>query len=130
VEIEHPVPAFTDHRGDIVDILKQEPIEYVTMISSRKGAIRGNHYHRETTQWLYLLEGTLKLLSKMPGEAVRKMTLATGDLIVNRPMESHTMIAMEDARFMVFTRGPRGGADYERDTFRLDVGLEVADDPG
>ena len=44
---------FQDERGDITDILANEPIEFVTMISSKAGSVRGNHYHKETYQWLF-----------------------------------------------------------------------------
>jgi len=129
MEIAHPSPSFTDGRGVIMDVLVKQPIEYVTIISSHKGAVRGNHYHRDTTQWLYLLEGRLRLLSQLPGEPVHEAVLEKGDLIVNVPMESHAMIALEDARFLVFTRGPRGGENYEDDTYRLAVPLGDPHDP-
>jgi hypothetical protein len=51
--------------------------------------------------------------------------LEKGDLIVNRPLERHAFEAIDDCRMLVLTRGPRGGEDYEKDTFRLDAPLIV-----
>ena len=44
-------PVFSDHRGDIIDILTGIEIDAVTLITFSKGAVRANHYHKETTQW-------------------------------------------------------------------------------
>lgn len=123
--IWRPSPAFVDERGEITDLLVREPVEYVTQITSRSGAVRGNHYHKETTQWIYVVEGRLQVLTQLPGEAVRADVLEPGQLIINLPNERHAMIALTDARFLVFTRGPRGGEDYEKDTYRLSEPLRA-----
>ena len=36
------------------------------------------------------------------------------------PMEKHALVGLEDSEMLVFTEGPRGGKEYESDTFRLD----------
>jgi len=108
-----------DHRGYITDILTKEVIEYVTIISSVAGSERGHHYHKETYQYVYLLEGKMKMLAQMPDSEVVSQVLEPGDLALTVPMERHAMIALGDSLFLVFTRGPRGGEDYESDTYRL-----------
>jgi len=118
---------FEDERGAITDILRQEPIDYVTVITSKKGALRGNHVHKETVQYVYVMDGRLKALSQMPGEPVRTAVLSKGDLIVNMPQEGHAFEALEDTTFLVLTRGPRGGENYEDDTFRLETSLRDPD---
>jgi len=113
-----------DERGEITDIITKENIEYVTLITSAKGTTRGNHYHKKTVQMVYILKGRMKLLTQMPENPVVATILATGDLAVTEPMERHAMLALEDSEFMVFTRGIRGGEDYEKDTFRLTEPLQ------
>ena len=73
------------------------------------------------------MEGKLKALSQMSGEPVSTAVLSKGDLIVNVPHESHAFEALEDTTFLVFTRGPRGGENYEDDTFRLEIPLQNPD---
>ncbi|HJO88115.1 MAG TPA: cupin domain-containing protein [Alphaproteobacteria bacterium] len=119
---------FEDERGSITDILRQEPIDYVTIITSKKGALRGNHVHKETVQYVYVMEGKLKALSQMPDEPVCTTVLEAGDLIVNVPNEGHAFEALEDTTFLVLTRGPRGGENYEDDTFRLETPLQDPND--
>lgn len=118
--------AYKDARGEIIDILTGKKIEYVTLITSKKGAYRGAHYHKKTVQWVYILKGSLRLLSQMPKEPVKSVILRKGDLALNVPYERHAMLAITDAAFMVFTHGVRGGKNYEKDTFRLSEPLKEA----
>ncbi len=117
------VPAFVDHRGQIIDLLENENINAVTVITFTKGAVRANHYHKQTTQWNYLMSGSIKLLSQVPGEPVVETVMQPGDFVVTGPNVSHALVALEISSLMVFTKGPRGGKEYESDTFRLETPL-------
>jgi len=115
--------AIEDERGRITDVLENETIEHVTLISSKKGAIRGNHYHKESVQYTFVLKGSLKLLTQMPGGEVETAIIGPGDLAFTPPMEKHALVALEDSEFLILTRGPRGGQNYEKDTYRLTKSL-------
>ncbi len=116
--------SFRDKRGAIKDILYNEPIDHVTVIDSAKGVTRGNHFHKETIQWVYVLGGKLRSLTQREGEKVISKIIELGDLLKTDKYEKHALKALEDSIFIVFTRGPRGGQDYEGDTFRLEKRLE------
>ena len=126
MEVKHTKISFQDDRGKIIDIIANEPVEYATLITSRKGAVRANHYHKDTFQYLYVLQGKLRVVGQMPGKEPTEAVMLEGDLIVNVPEERHAFEALEDSTFLVLTRGPRGGEDYEKDTYRLEVPLIVA----
>ena len=113
-------PSFKDERGVILDILSNEPIEHVTVITSLEGVVRGNHFHKNTIQWVYVHSGLLKSLTQKEGEKVIAIMLSPGDLLRTDKMEKHAIHALQDSVFFVFTKGPRGGTGYEKDTFRLD----------
>ncbi|MBF0166118.1 MAG: cupin domain-containing protein [Alphaproteobacteria bacterium] len=121
--LTHPAINFEDARGAIKDILFREPVDHVTVITSRAGVVRGNHYHNETVQWVYLASGSMKSLTRKGNGNVEVTALKPGDLILTEAGEQHALEALEDSTFFVFTRGPRGGQDYESDTFRLDEPL-------
>ena len=123
MQIQRVPVSFEDGRGQIIDILKNEVVEYATIITSRKGAVRGNHFHKDTYQHLYVLDGKLRVVVQMPGEQPQEAILEQGDIVVNVPLERHAFQAIEDTTFLVLTRGPRGGENYETDTFRLDIPL-------
>ena len=89
----------------------------------KKGAVRGNHFHKETTQWNYVVSGSIKLVTQSPGGEVVESTMRPGDLAATLPNVRHTLVGLEDAVVFVFTKGPRGGKEYESDTFRLETPL-------
>lgn len=111
--------AVEDERGKIVDILTDEQIEHVNLITFKKGAIRANHYHEKSLHFNFVLSGSLKLITKAPQEATKSVIIKPGELVEISPMERHALIALEDTELLVFTRGPRGGENYEKDTYRL-----------
>lgn len=112
-----------DDRGSIMDLIEGANINAVTFISFKKGAVRGNHYHKQTTQWNYVLSGKIKLVAQVGNEAAEEAILEAGGFAVTEPMEKHALIGVEDSEMLVFTQGPRGGKEYESDTFRLEIPL-------
>ena len=42
-----------------------------------------------------------------------------GDLILTEKNEQHAIKALSDSEMLVFTKGPRGGKEYESDTYKL-----------
>ena len=123
MEVKRITPSFRDQRGEIIDVLRQSVVEYATIITSKKHSVRANHYHKETFQWVYMLDGRMRVVARMPDEEPTEVVLEKGDLIVNVPQEHHAFEALEDSTMLVLTRGPRGGEDYEKDTYRLEVPL-------
>lgn len=110
---------FEDDRGVIQDLLAG-PIDSVTEIFTRAGAVRGNHTHAETVQWTYVVRGKLLVAFRVPGEKViRECEYGPGELVLERAGVPHAWKALEDTTVLVFTRGPRSGANYESDTQRL-----------
>ncbi len=115
--------AFSDARGEIIDLLENENVNAVTIVTFRKGAVRGNHYHNHTTQWNYVVSGRIRLVCQIPGQQKREMELRPGDFVATVPEERHALQGLEDSTVMVFTKGPRGGKEYESDTYRLEMPL-------
>ncbi len=103
----------TDNRGTIKDLLVTD--EYsVTHITFKEGAVRGNHYHKETTQKDVILKGSL--ICNLDGEAV---TVLKGDYIQIEPNVKHAYKALEDSEMLSICWGVRKGEDYEKDVIRL-----------
>lgn len=109
--------SFADHRGTIEDIL-EGPIDCVTSIFTKAGAVRGNHIHKETIQWTYVVSGELDVYS---GHGTGFTVYGPGSLISEPPAIPHAWKARKDTVVLVFTRGPRSGENYEADTKRLDA---------
>lgn len=112
-----------DARGAITDLVENANINAVTLISFQKGAVRGNHYHKKTTQWNYVIKGRIKLVAQSGEAPATEVILGEGDFAVTEPMEKHALVGLAESEMLVFTQGPRGGKEYESDTFRLDIPL-------
>ena len=110
---------FRDNRGFIIDLLEKKNINAITFITQKKGKIRGNHFHKKTIQWNYLIKGKLELLTRKNKQKIIRTLMKEGDLVETSKNESHAIKALKNSEFLVFTQGPRGGKEYENDTFRL-----------
>ena len=51
-----------DSRGEIIDIFQNEKYEHATIVTFKKNSIRGNHFHKKSTQYSLILSG--KFISK------------------------------------------------------------------
>jgi len=113
-----------DQRGIIRDILTKVSVDAVTYITCKKNSVRGNHYHKKTFQYEYVLSGSFLCLAQNgeKGRKVRKV-LKQGDLAFHPPGESHALRALADSELLSLTYGPRRGVDYEKDVYRLEKPL-------
>ena len=113
-----------DERGYIQDLVTNQKLDAITIITMRKGSQRGNHYHKLTTQWTYVLSGSVKLASSEVGsEKIDSEILMAGELAISVPLVSHGLLALDDSEILIITKGPRAGFDYETDTYRLKESL-------
>ena len=112
---------YEDERGVIQDLIT-ERLDAVTEIFTWKGGVRGNHVHNDTTQWGYVVSGTLKVVNRSPGGAAVTRVHAAGSLFCENPGVAHAWEALENTVVLVFTRGPRSGENYESDVQRLPEG--------
>jgi dTDP-4-dehydrorhamnose 3,5-epimerase-like enzyme len=116
------VPATSDDRGSISDIFYNTEMQHAAIIGSKAaGVIRGNHYHKKTTQSVFVLKGKLRYWWQPAdrSQPVQSVIVEGYSLVTSPPYEIHTMEMLEPNTFVVFSNGPRGGQDYESDTFRV-----------
>ncbi len=111
---------YEDERGVIQDVLG--PIDAVTHITTRAGAVRGNHTHHRTVQWTWILSGRM-LMAIDRGAGTVLTEHSPGDLVCEEAGFPHAWRALEDTEVLVFTKGPRSGEGYETDTVRLETPL-------
>ena len=107
-----------DKRGIISDLIEKEKINSITYISFYKNKIRANHYHKKTTQWNYVISGKVLFVSRINNK-IKKIVGKKNDLIKIETREHHAIKSLEYSEILVFTKGPRGGKEFESDTYRL-----------
>jgi dTDP-4-dehydrorhamnose 3,5-epimerase len=113
---------FKDKRGLIADIIYNTSINHIAYLTTKKNGIRGNHYHKKTIQYTFVLEGRIRYyFKKKLAKKVSILNLKKGDLIKSNANEIHAFKTLSKKSFMLaLTAGVRGGKDYEKDTFRVD----------
>lgn len=119
-------PEFIDQRGYISRIVDDDKIKFraVLYITSRKGSIRGNHYHKSDYHYVYCLSGKFKYSEKdmhKEGSSVECVILEPGDLILSNPLIAHSMEFLEDTVFLAITTEHRQQEKYEQDTVRIKI---------
>jgi len=115
-------PAFTDARGHIFDIV-EEPVSHVGLITFKKGAIRGNHYHKKSTQYSYILKGRVKfVVADIHGKNKKTFIIKEGTVSRIPPRMIHAYKALTPAAMLDITTLVRGVAKrYEDDTVRVTI---------
>lgn len=122
-ELKRLKPQFTDERGSIFDLI-EEQVGHVGLITSNKGAVRGKHYHKKSTQFTFLLSGKMEFFTKdlrHNDSKIKLIILEPYDLIVTPPNVAHAMRALENCVFLDCTTESRGEKGYEEDTVRIEM---------
>jgi len=124
MQIKKIETAFSDERGTIADIFYKANIEHIAIIKTKDNGriIRGNHFHKLTTQHIFMTKGSLKYWYRDQGKnsPIKNINVEEGFMVTTPPYEIHALECLSASEFIVFSTGLRGGEDYESDTFRVD----------
>ena len=124
LEINH-----SDNRGSIRDIFVSSPKDHCSIITFTPDAVRANHFHKESTQYTYVIDGEILMGTQLvdqngePVGEIEKVVLGPGDLVTHPPLHAHAFRAIKASTILAFADGVRGGSDYESDVFRLKASL-------
>lgn len=120
--IRHIDVAFRDHRGDIFNLFEGR-IEHIALITSKKGTVRANHYHKEDYQYIYLLSGAYESHSVEVRDPrkVQVLHVKPGDMVETPPLIAHAQKFTEDSAFLALSTRQRERGKYESDTIAYQV---------
>ena len=121
-EVSVPLPPpFADARGSIQPLV-DVTMESCVLISSRKGTVRANHYHRTDWHYCYVLSGSIEYYHRPQGSEAKpeKALIGTGQMFFTGPMVEHAMVFPEDTVFLTFGRNSRQQEVYEADVVRVE----------
>ncbi len=126
IQVTHTKPEFEDERGYITRLVNDDSMLFraVLYITSKKGAERGNHYHKTDFHYVYCVSGKFKYSEKdmnKPDSILESVILEPGDLVLSRPMTAHSMEFLEDTVFLAITTEHREQEKYENDTVRIKI---------
>jgi quercetin dioxygenase-like cupin family protein len=116
-------PFFTDERGQMSHLIDRTVvINSAVLITSKKGAVRANHYHKKDEHYSYLLEGKMNYYYKSLGKSeIKKIIVHKGEMVYTPAGEIHAMEFTEDSLFIALATEKRSSTEYEEDTIRIKI---------
>ena len=95
----------------------------LSMIFSKKGALRSNHSHHEDWHYMYTIYGSFDYYYRPHGtnEDIKMETFVAGEMVFTPPKEDHACIFTEDTLLVVASRNPRDQETYESDVVRIEL---------
>lgn len=114
--------VFEDQRGMILP-LADEPMKSAVLITSKKGTVRANHFHKTDWHYCYMLKGSMDYYHRPVGEkSPPSLTkINEGDLFFTPPLVEHAMVFTEDSSFVCLGKNSREQEAYESDVVRVDL---------
>ena len=119
VPLEEP---FADDRGAIQPLVDAD-MKSCVLISSKKGTVRANHYHKTDWHYCYVLSGSIEYYHRPHGSdgEPEMVLIKSRQLFFTPPMVDHTMVFPEDTTFLTLGRNSRKQEVYEADVARIEL---------
>lgn len=80
---------FSDSRGALIQLV-HEGYEQVNVLKTRAGVTRGGHYHKETSEAFFVVDGCVEVLLEKDG-VEQRIRFESGDFFCVLPFVWHTM---------------------------------------
>ena len=112
--------AHSDNRGAIQSLVNF-PMKNISLISSKKGVVRSNHYHLTDWHYMYVLSGSFDYYYRPTNsnDKLQCVRVIAGELIFTPPMEDHATVFLEDCDLLAMSRNPRDQETYEENVRRV-----------
>ena len=113
-------PPHADDRGAIQSLVNF-PMKNLSLITSKKGSVRSNHYHLTDWHYMYVLSGAFYYYYRPTGSDQKPAVIRVrpGEMVFTPPMEDHATVFLDDTSFLVMSRNPRDQEAYEADVRRV-----------
>lgn len=115
-----------DDRG-VIEQLSKKGYDSVLRITSKKGTVRANHYHRRDSHVCYVLKGIIRYVEQdlWPDGTLntdlprREWIVTEGRCFYTAPMVAHAMEFLEDTEFLAISPRTGDSKEYENDLIRV-----------
>ena len=113
---------FVDERGKIQPLVDID-FKSCVLITSKKGTIRANHYHKTDWHFCYVLKGSIDYYYRPVGvkNTPQMLKIKKDQLFFTPPMVEHAMVFHEDTTFLTLGGNSRTQSKYEADLVRTDL---------
>ncbi|WP_417542762.1 cupin domain-containing protein [Methylophaga thalassica] len=100
MKILSPYQTFEDERGCLLGLLNHSEWQEINFLETRAGNQRGNHYHKNTREFFFIIEGRgeIEIISESQGKEVHEFKSL--DMFIIEPMEIHTFYCHENTKWI------------------------------
>ena len=112
-----------DNRGTIKGLIQTGLWREINIVTSESNTIRGNHYHKNTTELFIILDGEIEVtLQKVKNnqliDTYENVKVSTGDVFIIQSMINHTFKVIQDSQWInVLSKSMN---ENNRDFFRIE----------
>lgn len=102
MRILEPYKRFEDGRGVFLGILNSGRWEEMNYIETRAGQVRGGHFHKETREIFFIIDGEIDIETwdvRGTGPA-KSRRVSKGAIVIVDPYEVHTFSCRTDCRWI------------------------------
>jgi dTDP-4-dehydrorhamnose 3,5-epimerase-like enzyme len=116
VEFIKPEFSFIDERGTLNQLVSSG-WKQINIVTSSKGVIRGNHYHKNNNEAFYIIKGVFKLILEQDNKK-EVYNIKEGDFFIIKPYVCHTFEYIEDTILIaLYDKGIKEGKS-KMDTYK------------
>ena len=117
--------SYKDKRG-FINILTHENFSSCMEVFSKKKTIRANHYHKQDTHHIYVLNGKILFFyrDRKKNSKLNYGIMKKGDLFYTKNNQDHMAYFLEDTHFIAYSSKKRTRFNYEKDLVRIDMQKE------
>ena len=119
--VDVPLDAPFKNSNGVIQNLVLKPITSVASITSLKGAVRANHYHKTDWHYAYVVFGVVAYFERAIGSSeIPKPTIfKAGSMFFTPPMREHSMVFLEDSTIVTMAKNIRSHENHESDVVRV-----------
>lgn len=121
-DVVRPTERVEDSARGVIEKIAEGEYHSILRITSKKGTVRANHYHKRDSHLCYLTSGKVEYVWRDAHDErapVHRRIIESGQAFFTPPMVLHAMVFLEDSEFYAFTTSPRHTKqDYEDEVVR------------
>jgi mannose-6-phosphate isomerase-like protein (cupin superfamily) len=108
------------NQSGIIQNLLNTPINGVAIITSVKGSIRSNHWHKKDFHFLYVLSGAMEYYERGIDEEFtgKPLIVKQGEMVFTPPRKVHKTVFLENTILVSMSKRNRDHTSHEEDVVR------------
>ena len=82
----------------------EEGVHYIALLELKAGGVRGNHYHRQKREYVYVISGKMDLVTEnLADRAQVTLSLSSGELAIIETEVGHALRTVEPGLALEFS---------------------------